>query len=588
MSQRARSLQTLTEALGRLGAGGNISFGRTVDPSIFMGFDERELYRRYYEAMAEAERKRQEALNEQQSSNNEEQQEEEVNLDQTGLEPQVPVLDNETLRQVDFAVRGFENALRLYLSDAGVDDVSSKEILNSYTAVKDKGLIDIAYDSLDKLSKELEKDLLRKQLAGGGIGVKINKNDGRDDVSLVIGIPLLGGLDPLEIPIKKQGKYVNVIQSTKDTARKVFEDLTSVPQDILDEIKKVLGTDEEVAPSIFSTVTDENGNIFLTIAGIVFESDRLKNLLAKKHPWIQTEIVGTIIDEARNQFSGIGGADDVETLDRDGDSYIDSEDAFPDDPTEWEDSDGDGVGDNSDAFPNDPNESSDRDGDGIGDNSDPFPDDSTKPSSDDDSDDDDSDDDDDDSDDDDSDDDDSDDDDSDDDDSDDDSDDSSSDDSSSDDSSSDDSSSDDSSSDDSIFGDTTTTTTDDTETDTEEGTVDLNEEEEEEEGIVTPEIDIPPENIDSGGGGGGVGIAASPFSLFSTQERRASLPFEVPNVTPLQFNVPQSGSIVEGLFPEYAPKVSKIEPLQTVLNNLRNDSLQLTTKGLFDDLLKLG
>ena len=89
-------------------------------------------------------------------------------------------------------------------------------------------------------------------------------------------------------------------------------------------------------------------------------------------------------------------------------------------------------------------------------------------------------------------------------------------------------------------------------------------------------------------GGGGVGIAASSPSLFNIQERRASLPFEVPNVTPLQFNVPQSGSIIEGLFPEYAPKVTKIEPLQTVLNNLRNDSSQLTTKGLFDDLLRIG
>ena len=125
MSQRARSLQNLVEALGRLGAGGNISFGRTVDPSSFLGFDERELYRRYYQAMAEAERKRQEAFNE-----------EEVNLDQTGLEPQVPVLDNETLKQVDFALRSFEDTLKVVLDDAGVDDVSSEQILNSFAAAK--------------------------------------------------------------------------------------------------------------------------------------------------------------------------------------------------------------------------------------------------------------------------------------------------------------------------------------------------------------------------------------------------------------------------------------------------------------------
>ncbi len=57
--------------------------------------------------------------------------------------------------------------------------------------------------------------------------------------------------------------------------------------------------------------------------------------------------------------------------DRDGDGYVDSEDAFPDDPDEWSDSDGDGRGDQtSDQFPNDPNEWNDTDGDGKGDNMD--------------------------------------------------------------------------------------------------------------------------------------------------------------------------------------------------------------------------
>lgn len=43
---------------------------------------------------------------------------------------------------------------------------------------------------------------------------------------------------------------------------------------------------------------------------------------------------------------GGGGTDD-----RDGDGVKDSDDAFPDDPTEWADSDGDGIGDNSDPDP---------------------------------------------------------------------------------------------------------------------------------------------------------------------------------------------------------------------------------------------
>ena len=64
--------------------------------------------------------------------------------------------------------------------------------------------------------------------------------------------------------------------------------------------------------------------------------------------------------------------------DSDGDGVQDSQDAFPNDPTESADSDSDGVGDNSDAFPNDPTETADSDSDGVGDNSDVFPNDSTE------------------------------------------------------------------------------------------------------------------------------------------------------------------------------------------------------------------
>lgn len=59
--------------------------------------------------------------------------------------------------------------------------------------------------------------------------------------------------------------------------------------------------------------------------------------------------------------------------DTDGDGVPDSEDAFPNNPTESADADLDGTGDNADAFPNDPTETVDTDGDGTGDNSDLFP-----------------------------------------------------------------------------------------------------------------------------------------------------------------------------------------------------------------------
>jgi len=63
----------------------------------------------------------------------------------------------------------------------------------------------------------------------------------------------------------------------------------------------------------------------------------------------------------------------VAAVDSDGDGVPDSQDAFPNDPTETQDSDNDGVGDNADVFPNDPTETKDTDGDGIGDNADPTP-----------------------------------------------------------------------------------------------------------------------------------------------------------------------------------------------------------------------
>ena len=47
----------------------------------------------------------------------------------------------------------------------------------------------------------------------------------------------------------------------------------------------------------------------------------------------------------------------TQAADTDGDGVVDTQDAFPDDPTETTDSDGDGVGDNRDAYPNDPTRS---------------------------------------------------------------------------------------------------------------------------------------------------------------------------------------------------------------------------------------
>ena len=57
-------------------------------------------------------------------------------------------------------------------------------------------------------------------------------------------------------------------------------------------------------------------------------------------------------------------------IDRDGDTVLDNNDAFPFNPNESADSDLDGVGDNTDAFPTDPSEQFDTDLDGTGNNAD--------------------------------------------------------------------------------------------------------------------------------------------------------------------------------------------------------------------------
>jgi len=96
-------------------------------------------------------------------------------------------------------------------------------------------------------------------------------------------------------------------------------------------------------------------------------------------------ICGTISDSLRNNSTPPDLDNDficdAMDSDRDGDSYENTNDAFPDDPLEWADFDVDGVGDNSDidvdgdlvnnsadVWPNDPCVAFDHDGDGLADN----------------------------------------------------------------------------------------------------------------------------------------------------------------------------------------------------------------------------
>ena len=76
---------------------------------------------------------------------------------------------------------------------------------------------------------------------------------------------------------------------------------------------------------------------------------------------VDTSVVGTYTisydytDAAGNVATTVARTVNVvEVSDRDGDGTPDSEDDFPDDPTEDTDTDGDGVGDNKDSHPDDP------------------------------------------------------------------------------------------------------------------------------------------------------------------------------------------------------------------------------------------
>ncbi len=131
--------------------------------------------------------------------------------------------------------------------------------------------------------------------------------------------------------------------------------------------------------SIRVRVTDEDGNTYEEAFSISIDNN------------IDEDADG--INDADDNCPEMANADQLDTNndgegdvcddDDDGDGTIDSEDAFPTDPSEDTDTDGDGTGDNADtdddndgtddaddAFPTDPNEDTDNDGDGTGDNAD--------------------------------------------------------------------------------------------------------------------------------------------------------------------------------------------------------------------------
>jgi hypothetical protein len=156
------------------------------------------------------------------------------------------------------------------------------------------------------------------------------------------------------------------------TAQQIFDALTD---DLTDGVINGQG---ETGP-IEAMATLSEGDLIaivtqdvtaLTIPGSTVPVGAIEQLLAD-----ETGDTGVTTDTSglENGSISVDPAPAEIEVDSDLDGVPDSEDAFPDDPTETVDSDSDGVGDNSDAFPLDPEETADSDSDGVGNNRDAFP-----------------------------------------------------------------------------------------------------------------------------------------------------------------------------------------------------------------------
>lgn len=148
------------------------------------------------------------------------------------------------------------------------------------------------------------------------------------------------------------------------------------------------GTEEEnLSPTATASANPVSGIAPLTVSFMGYGTDSDGNIVSyywdfndgttsnQQNPTHIFQYGGTYTVELTvKDNDGAKGTDTITIIveaDSDGDGIPDTEDAFPNDPSEWQDTDGDGHGDNSDAFPNDPSEWKDSDNDGTGDNADP-------------------------------------------------------------------------------------------------------------------------------------------------------------------------------------------------------------------------
>ncbi|GEM77962.1 thrombospondin type 3 repeat-containing protein [Vibrio superstes] len=171
--------------------------------------------------------------------------------------------------------------------------------------------------------------------------------------------------------------FTTIVKIEMDTTGKTKEESIS-------EVSEMLGVPQDKVMSDYSEIPEvANKARNLVATGVIPETVEEANEIAETENYLaqNTEVmeIAEVIKDLEpdeviitdgTEYKAIEDSDDD---DRDNDGFLDDNDAFPSDSSEWLDSDEDGIGDNADAFPTNPYEAIDTDGDGVGDNADAFP-----------------------------------------------------------------------------------------------------------------------------------------------------------------------------------------------------------------------
>tara|TARA_B100000519_G_scaffold28828_1_gene20257 strand:+ start:1421 stop:3367 length:1947 start_codon:yes stop_codon:yes gene_type:complete len=206
----------------------------------------------------------------------------------------------------------------------------------------------------NELDKELSTLLDKALLSGGGFSIKVyGEPGGRKTLIINTGIPFIkDGI--LEIDITDENGTFVFTESATNKIQELWGDIQGLPQKLFDKASKILGELEDVG-SINSVgdILDITGNVI----GSIFDPE-FEGVIDPSVWWVgdlinrvNTEVIPTLYGEGSQDSTGTPPVDT--DLDSDGDGVPDSQDAFPNDPTETVDSDNDGMGDNSDPYPDD-------------------------------------------------------------------------------------------------------------------------------------------------------------------------------------------------------------------------------------------